>query len=485
MENKSYSVDGHTYSINVKKVKGNEYYVVNFRNGKKVVSKSTGMKPNKDNFRMVEKKALQIVSDYFANNDTSAVSMDEPNTDNTEQNNLNGFSLVQLQALATLLAPAASNNALNTDNTEQNNLNGFSLAQLQALATLLANAQQAAPAASIDTLVTEGMNNLCTSDINPQSTVSNVMFNDFAEDWLERNKPELANTTYVNYEVMLRKHIEPYFKGVILSNIKPMHLQKYVNEKKTEITINTVSKHISLMGTIFKDAVFNGFIQSNPAASLKKLPRKRPQTNVYNEAELKQLMSVSKGTVLEVPIFFAIMFGLRRSEIIGLRWEDIDFEKKTLTINGSVTRHRVDGKWVDVYNDKLKTEASHSTYKLNDYVCQYLKNLYRHNMSLISNVEDYKTFICVNEIGERLMTDYISHRFKKLLEEFNLKHIRFHDLRHSVVTLLSQNNFSMKDVQGYARHANIQTTADIYCHFDNENTLNELNAICSALDFEE
>ena len=331
MENKSYSVDGHTYSINVKKVKGNEYYVVNFRNGKKVVSKSTGMKPNKDNFRMVEKKALQIVSDYFANNDTSAVSMDEPNTNNTEQNNLNGFSLVQLQALATLLAPAASNNALNTDNTEQNNLNGFSLAQLQALATLLANAQQAAPAASIDTLVAECANNVCNSTTILQPTQS-ITFNDFAEEWLTKKK-KLSNTTFVNYENMLHKHIEPYFKDVILSNITPSHLQDYIDEKATEISINTVSKHISLMRSIFKKAVYKGYIQSNPAESLDRLRRKRPQINVYNEAELKQLMSVAKGTVLEVPIFFAVMFGLRRSEIIGLRWEDIDFEKKTLTIN--------------------------------------------------------------------------------------------------------------------------------------------------------
>lgn len=351
------------------------------------------------------------------------------------------------------------------------------------MATLLANAQQAAPAASIDTLVTEGANIVCNSTtiLQPAKIIT---FNDFAERWLSLNDA-LSNTTYVNYENMLRKHIEPYFDGVKISDILPMDLKNYIKIKKDEVSINTVMKHISLMGTIFNEAITNKYIQSNPVKHLKKMSRERPQTNIYNEAELKQLMSVAKGTVLEVPIFFAVMFGLRRSEIIGLRWEDIDFEKKTLTINGSVTRHRVDGKWVDVYSNELKTDASHATYKLNDSVCDYLKNLYRHNMNLISDVEDYKTFICVNGIGERLMVDYISHRFKKLLEEFNLKHIRFHDLRHSVVTLLAHKNFSIKDIQGYARHANFQTTADIYCHFDNETTLNELNTICSALDFEE
>ena len=195
---------------------------------------------------------------------------------------------------------------------------------------------------------------------------------------------------------------------------------------------------------------------------------------------MKNLLTVSKGTSIEVPVFLAVMFGLRRSEIIGLKWSDIDFENRTLTINGAVTRQKDGDKIIDVYDTSLKTEASHSVYNLNDEICKYLSDLYSHNMNLISNVTDYKEFVCVNEIGERLKLDYITHKFTKLLKQNDMRHIRFHDLRHSTLSLLA-NSFSMKNVQGYARHANFNITADTYSHFDSANTLLELNTLCSTL----
>lgn len=424
MDNRSYSVDGHRYSINVKNVKGNEYYVVNFRNSEgRAVGKSTGMKPHRDSIRQVEKKAEQIVSEYFADN---AAPIDTPT------------------------APAAPFPSVDTLSS-----GAFTQEQLRQLAAILSQTQPAA---------------------------NGMPFNDFAEDWLNRSRSDLANTTYVNYVGMLQKHIEPYFSGKMLSDIKPMHLQDYINQKKTEISVNTVSKHISLIGTIMEDAVRNELIQSNPVRKLKSFQKERPQNSFYNAEELTHLMSVSRGTEIEVPIFFAVMFGLRRSEIIGLRWSDVDFTNRTLTINGSVTRSCVDGRWIDTYDTTLKTNASHSTFSLNDSICEYLRELREHNMALISNTTDYEEFICVNAIGERLKLDYITHKFTKLLEQNGLRHIRFHDLRHSSLTLLAQ-HYSIKNVQGYARHANFKTTADVYCHFDSAATLKELDTLCSALNF--
>lgn len=281
---------------------------------------------------------------------------------------------------------------------------------------------------------------------------------------------------------MLRKHILPYFGETKLSDIKPMHIENYGNQKKKEVSNNTVLKHISLIGTILHSACDNELVQSNPVPKIDKTSKDPAQIIIYNADELTHLMSISKGTEIEVPIFFAIMFGLRRSEIVGLRWENINFTKKTLSINGSVTRMCEDGKWYDMYTEKTKTKASKATFYFNDSVCEYIKKIYEHNMNLISNVDDYKEFVCVNEIGERLKVDYITHRFSKLLKQNDLKHIRFHDLRHSVLTLLIHNH-SIKDVQGFARHANFQTTADIYCHFDETSTLDELNTICSNLNF--
>lgn len=185
--------------------------------------------------------------------------------------------------------------------------------------------------------------------------------------------------------------------------------------------------------------------------------------------------------IIEIPVYIATVFGLRRSEVLGLKWSAIDLKRRTLTVCGSVTRQQQpDGKWIDVFNDRLKTEASNSVFELNDVMCNFFMNLYEHNQKIISNTNDYKEYVCVNEIGERIKLDYLTHKFSKLLKANDLRHIRFHDLRHSTLSLLAQHH-TMKLVQGYARHANYNITADTYCHVDTTAKLTELNTLCDAL----
>lgn len=314
------------------------------------------------------------------------------------------------------------------------------------------------------------------------SDKAEMLLGDYVTDWIERHKSNIKTNTYDSYSHMNTRHIKPYFadKGLKLKDTKPMHLQEYINIKLKEVSPNTVCKHLTLLKTAMQDAVVNDLIKSNPAYKVKPPKKEKSKHDFYTVEEMKNLLTVSRGTSIEVPVFLAVMFGLRRSEIIGLKWSDIDLENRTLTINGAVTRQKDGDKIIDVYDTALKTEASHSMYNLNDEICKYLSDLYSHNMNLISNVTDYKEFVCVNEIGERLKLDYITHKFTKLLKQNGLRHIRFHDLRHSTLSLLA-NSFSMKNVQGYARHANFNITADTYSHFDSANTLLELNTLCSTL----
>ena len=314
------------------------------------------------------------------------------------------------------------------------------------------------------------------------SDKSEMLLGDYVSDWIERQKTMLKPTTYDNYVSMLNRHIKPFFnnKKLKIKDIKPYHLQEYINAKLTEVSPNTVCKQLAVIKTAMQDAVINDLIRSNPAYKVKSPKKRKAKHDFYTTSELETLLTATKGTPLEVPIFLATLFGLRQSEVIGLRWSDIDLENKTLTITGSVTRHCTDGKWIDVYDETLKTEASNSTYVLNDFVCEYFRDLYERNQNLISNTTDYKEFVCVNEIGERLKLDYVTHKFSKILKQNGLRHIRFHDIRHSALSLLAQTH-SMKLVQGYARHANFTITADTYCHIDHAETLTELNTLCEAL----
>ena len=172
------------------------------------------------------------------------------------------------------------------------------------------------------------------------------------------------------------------------------------------------------------------------------------------------------------------MLGLRRSEIIGLRWSAIDFDKMILSIRQKAITGMVDGKTQTVISTTLKTEASESDFKLNAELCSYLKVLKEKQRTMPRETKEYMDYVCVNAVGDLLKPDYITSKFKKLLKANNLPPIRFHDLRHSCISLLANDSrFTMKQIQDYARHANFLTTANVYSHTNIDIKKNELDCI--------
>lgn len=307
---------------------------------------------------------------------------------------------------------------------------------------------------------------------------------DYIADWVERDKSRVQITTYDGYKHMLNKYIYPYFKNTRLNvqDVKPMHIEKYCAEKINDgLSPNTVIKHLAVIRTALQDAVKNGIIRTNPADLVEKPKRVKPKHDYYRQDELQKLLSVVKGTNIEVPVFLAIVFGLRRSEVLGLTWSAIDFDNMTLTICNKVTRGVVDGKVTEIESDTLKSETSNRTFMMNEAVRNYLENVRKQQEQYARRTDKYIDYVCINEIGDRIKPDYITHKFKDLLAENNMRPIRFHDLRHSCISLLVNSNFNMKLVQEYAGHADFTITANTYAHTDLTEKQAEVNAITSLL----
>lgn len=307
---------------------------------------------------------------------------------------------------------------------------------------------------------------------------------DYIADWVERDKSRVQITTYDGYKHMLNKYIYPYFKNTRLNvqDVKPMHIEKYCAEKINDgLSPNTVIKHLAVIRTALQDAVKNGIIRTNPADLVEKPKRVKPKHDYYRQDELQKLLSVVKGTNIEVPVFLAIVFGLRRSEVLGLTWSAVDFDDMTLTICNKVTRGVVDGKVTEIESDTLKSETSNRTFMMNEAVRNYLENVRKQQEQYARRTDKYIDYVCVNEIGDRIKPDYITHKFKDLLAENNMRPIRFHDLRHSCISLLVNSNFNMKLVQEYAGHADFTITANTYAHTDLTEKQAEVNAITSLL----
>ena len=187
---------------------------------------------------------------------------------------------------------------------------------------------------------------------------------------------------------------------------------------------------------------------------------------------------------MELAIILAAFYGLRRSEIVGLKWNAIDFKAKTITIQYTVTEaNMADGKGsVIVEKERTKSKSSRRILPLVKPFEDLLIKMYieqKKNRKLCGNCycNDYLEFIYVNELGERIKPGYLTQHFPILLKNNNLRKIRFHDLRHSCASLLYANGVSLKEIQEWLGHSDISTTSNIYTHLDYSSKVSSANAI--------
>ena len=171
------------------------------------------------------------------------------------------------------------------------------------------------------------------------------------------------------------------------------------------------------------------------------------------------------------PIVLAVYCGLRRSEALGLSWSNIDFENDKIFIGQKVLEVVREGKMVQVVSDEIKTESSRRSFKI---IPEVKEILIEHKQ----RQEDYQRrfrkayskkhldMVCVNPLGELIKPIYITAHFPKLLKQYGMRDIRFHDLRHTCASLLVAKNINMKIIQVWLGHSNMSTTADIYSHLD-------------------
>jgi len=167
-------------------------------------------------------------------------------------------------------------------------------------------------------------------------------------------------------------------------------------------------------------------------------------------------------------VLLASFYGLRRSEVLGLKWECVDFTANTLTIRDTVVRC---GNTAIIDKPRAKTKASHRTLPLTPQLREYLQELKRQqieNRLLFGAEYIVNDYVCKRANGEPFSPNYITCRFSKLIKRHKLPHIRFHDLRHSAASNLLALGYSLEEIQEWLGHGTLATTADIYAHLQVE-----------------
>ena len=267
-----------------------------------------------------------------------------------------------------------------------------------------------------------------------------VLFADFMEQWLEIVKSTVSIPTYSSYVNAVKSIIAPYFrkKKILLRDLQAHDIQMFYQEQLQRVKASSVIHYHANIHKALKYAVKNDMIPSNPADKVERPKQDKFYGNFYDRDELNKLFEAVAGTKLELPVLLGAFYGLRRSEIVGLKWSAIDFEQNTITISHTVTSCNLDGKCVIVAKDTTKTKSSRRTLPLVPYFHEKLlavKAQQERNQKLCgrSYNREVLEYICVDDIGDRFKPNYITSQFPKLLERNGFRKIRFHDLRHPYV----------------------------------------------------
>ena len=301
-------------------------------------------------------------------------------------------------------------------------------------------------------------------------------------------KGRLAHATYGAYQGLLKSTIVPYFrkKKLTLRELEARHLQMFYSEMLRRVTPNTVIHYHAVIHSALKYAVKTDMLIQNVADKVDR-PRKNSFQPVFLSAdEMQKMFEVLRGTKLELPVLVAAFYGFRRGEVLGLKWDAIDFERDTITIKHIVTNAKIDGKCEIVCADRAKTKSSLRSLPLVSNIREKLLALreqQKENRRVCGNCysKKYDGYVFVDAMGNIFNPRSVTANFSKLLEQNGLRHIRFHDLRHSCASLLLANDVPLKHIQEWLGHSDFTTTANIYAHLDYKSKITSAQAMETGL----
>lgn len=306
-------------------------------------------------------------------------------------------------------------------------------------------------------------------------TGADIPVYDYLCEFIMRRKPHLQYNTYTSYQGMIEGKIKEYFNEnphLTIGNITAKEIEKfYTHLFSFGVTANTVIHYHSVLHRAFKQAFKDELIIANPFDKVTRPKKNEFQGSFYSKEEMQQLLEIAKNDVLYPVIVISGTMGLRRSEALGIRWSRIDWEAHTVLLDTKVIEMEEDGKKFAVPVEEMKNKSSKRTMAIPDIAYEMLKEqkekqeLYK-SLFEKSYSKEFEDYVCVNEMGELIKPDYVTDHFRLLLENNGLRRIRFHDLRHTVASLLINNGVPLMHVSDYLGHKDIQITANTYGHLD-------------------
>ena len=317
-----------------------------------------------------------------------------------------------------------------------------------------------------------------------------ILFVDFLNSYLQVKKQQVEPIT-INAYTKQASCISNYFKNmrIKLKDLKPYHIEGFYRTLyERGLSGNSVLHYHILIRECLQYAFKNDFVNFNVADKVDRPKTEGYKASFYSIEEIEKLFDCIKDNECKLPIMLTAMYGFRRSEVLGLKWEAIDFEDKLVYVRHKIVETRLDGKRYIQMSDKMKTKTSNRTLPLLPQAEELLlkqKALIETNKQMLgkSYNKKYLDYVCVDNLGRLILSNKLTHNFIKIIKRNQLRHIRFHDLRHSCASIMLKNGVPMKQIQEWLGHADFGTTANIYSHLDYTAKQNSANTISSVFNF--
>lgn len=294
--------------------------------------------------------------------------------------------------------------------------------------------------------------------------------------------PQIEETTAYGYRGMIENYLKPQLGEIRLQKLTARDIQQYytwlMDEK--ELSPNTVIKHHNLLTNTLNAAERQEYITKNPMRAVSPPKKRQREAKFYTPEQLGILLDKAVGTRLELPVFICAYLGLRRGELCGLRWSDIDLEHKTITIEN--TRTQAGKKEIE---KGTKTVSSTRTLYLPDTLCDMLKAAKEHQQACraeYKNAYDDNDYVVVMEDGRPFRPNYLSELFGKFLADNDLPKIVLHELRHTFASLSNQAGIPAYNIGKALGHSTPATTQKIYTHLLDQTHTQAVEGVAAIAD---
>ena len=301
---------------------------------------------------------------------------------------------------------------------------------------------------------------------NNKFVVSNdITFAERYKQYIFDENKKLSPATLKVRESFLKNNIEPFFKDIKLRDLTPSILQRYTNDLYKNYTKGSAQHRLAAVKAVLAEAYRLREINENPCNFIKApksdvISKTRIPQDPYSKEEVKLLIEGLKGHRIEIPILLMLTVGLRYSEMAGLRWQDIDFNKNTITVNQVMFYEN--GK---ILFKAPKTEGSVRTISVPVELMSKLKKWkIKHNEYKLEGILEYDDIVCLSSKLTPLIEYTLLYAFKKLIQSIGLRKIRLHDLRHTHATMLVLAGVDFKTISNRLGHTDIKITLNRYSH---------------------